>query len=176
VAVVVALAAGGTVYALMNGGGDPKASPSPSPTSSAAPTTPGPTGSAQDTPSPSPSASASAEEDGAVPAAYLGTWATTIENADGTHTRRLTIQQGEPGDTVMSLTADGADYHCVFEAELTAGPTGDGPLRIGPSTVTVGEPRSSCSPGEATEITLLSQDTLQRVNPSTGEKLTYTRQ
>jgi hypothetical protein len=158
----------------MNGGGEADASPSPTPTSSAAPTTPGPTGSGQATPSPSPSASE--EEDGAVPAAYLGTWGATIENADGTHTRRLTIQQGEPGDTVLSLTADGADYHCVFEAELTAEPTGDGPLRIGPSTVTVGEPRSACSPGQATEITLLSEDTLQRVNTSTGEKLTYTRQ
>ncbi|QIJ66646.1 serine/threonine-protein kinase [Streptomyces sp. JB150] len=176
VAVVVALAAGGTVYALMNGGGDTKASPSPSPTSSAEPTGGEPTGSGRPTPSPSPSVSASAREDGAVPAAYLGAWATTIENADGTHTRRLTIQQGEPGDTVMSLTADGADYHCVFAAELTAAPAGQGPLRIGPSTVTVGEPRSSCSPGEATEITLLSPDTLQRLNTSTGEKLTYTRQ
>ncbi|MEV5338781.1 serine/threonine-protein kinase [Streptomyces sp. NPDC052676] len=175
VAVVVALGAGGTVYALMNGGGEADASPSPTPTSSAAPTTPGPTGSGQ-TATPSPSPSASEDEDGAVPAAYLGTWAATIENADGTHTRRLTIRQGEPGDTVLSLTADGADYHCVFEAELTAEPTGDGPLRIGPSTVTVGEPRSACSPGQATEITLLSEDSLQRVNTSTGEKLTYTRQ
>ncbi|HZF88969.1 serine/threonine-protein kinase [Streptomyces sp.] len=174
VAVVVALAAGGTVYALMNGDGDAKAPPSPSPTTTGGPTTPGPT---SPTPSPSPSPSASsAEQDGAIPADYLGTWTTTIENADGTHTRTLTIRQGEPGDAVLSLTADGADYHCVFEAELSGEPAGDGPLPIGPSTVTVGEPRTSCSPGEATEITLISPDTLQRVNTSTGEKLTYTRQ
>ncbi|MGX1132086.1 serine/threonine protein kinase [Streptomyces glaucescens] len=175
VAVVVALGAGGSVYALMNGDDDPEASPSPTPgrsSSSAAPTTPGPTSSGPVTPSPS----ASTGQDGAIPTEYLGTWATTIDNADGTHTRRLTIQQGEPGDTVLSLTAEGADYRCVFEAELSEEPGPGGPLRIGPSTVTVGEPRTSCTPGDATEITLVSADALQRVNTSTGEKLTYTRQ
>jgi hypothetical protein len=48
-------------------------------------------------------------------------------------------------------------------------------LAIGASTVTSGQPRSSCNPGSATEITLLSDDTLQRVNTDNGEKLTYTR-
>ncbi|MER6348212.1 serine/threonine-protein kinase [Streptomyces sp. NPDC001595] len=177
VALIVALAAGGSVYALMNGDGDADAGPSPTPTPTAtteattAPPTPGPS-----TPSPSTSTEGA---DGAIPAAYLGTWTTTIDNADGVHTRELTIQQGEPGDTVLSLVADGptadGDYHCVFAAALSEKPAGDGPLRIGPSTVTTGEPLSSCSPGEATEITLLSADTLQRVNTSTGEELTYTR-
>ncbi|MFD5713711.1 protein kinase [Streptomyces pharetrae] len=174
VAVVVALAAGGTVYALMNGDADAEASPSPTPATTpattGAPTTPGP---ASPSPSPSPSVSSSAQE-GAIPADYLGTWTTTIDNASGTHTRTLTLRQGEPGDTVLSLTADGADYHCVFEAALSGEPAANGPLPIGPSTVTVGEP-PACSPGAATEITLLSPDTLERVNTSTGEKLTYTR-
>ncbi|MER5291502.1 protein kinase [Streptomyces pharetrae] len=174
VAVVVALAAGGTVYALMNGDADAEASPSPTPATTpattGAPTTPGP---ASPSPSPSPSVSSSAQ-DGAIPADYLGTWTTTIDNASGTHTRTLTLRQGEPGDTVLSLTADGADYHCVFEAALSGEPAANGPLPIGPSTVTVGEP-PACSPGAATEITLVSPDTLERVNTSTGEKLTYTR-
>ncbi|OSZ59219.1 serine/threonine protein kinase [Streptomyces pharetrae CZA14] len=174
VAVVVALAAGGTVYALMNGDADAGASPSPTPATTpattGAPTTPRP---ASPSPSPSPSVSSSAQ-DGAIPADYLGTWTTTIDNASGTHTRTLTLRQGEPGDTVLSLTADGADYHCVFEAALSGEPAANGPLPIGPSTVTVGEP-PACSPGAATEITLVSPDTLERVNTSTGEKLTYTR-
>ncbi|MGW7209366.1 serine/threonine-protein kinase [Streptomyces sp. NPDC054837] len=172
VALVVALGAGGSVYALMNsdGGDDDKAGPTPTPTTSA-PTTPGPT-----TPEPSPTPTTSAPTDGSVPAGYLGTWTSSIDNADGSHARQLTIQEGEVGDSVLSLVADGPDYHCVFEAALTEAPADNGPLRIGPSTVTVGEPASSCSPGAASEVTLLSNGTLERVNASNGEKLTYTKQ
>ncbi|MFJ4617509.1 protein kinase [Streptomyces sp. NPDC088812] len=176
VALVVALAAGGSVYALMNGGGtDPAARPDPAPTASAPATASGgeaasPAGSGG--PSASPSAT---EQAGAVPADYLGTWATTVDGASGTDTRRLTLTQGEVGDTVLSLVADGDSYHCEFTAELLQRPSSEGPLRIGPSTVTTGEPLSSCSPGAPTEVTLLSDGRLQRVNTSTGEKLTYTR-
>ncbi|MEU0108250.1 protein kinase [Streptomyces sp. NPDC006251] len=176
IALVVALAAGGSVYALMQGGEGDRAGGDPTPTQSTdAPTTPDPT-----TPGPSPTTSPS-PADGAVPTSYLGTWTTTIDNADGQHSRSLTIQQGEPGDTVLSLVADGptdggGTYHCVFEGDLTAAPDGDGPLKIGPSTVTVGQPRTACTPGAATEITLLPDGTLQRVNTSSGERLTYTRQ
>ncbi|MFI7016821.1 serine/threonine-protein kinase [Streptomyces sp. NPDC050164] len=177
IALVVALAAGGSVYALMNGGDGGRAGGDPTPTQStgAPPTTPGPspTTSAPDT--------SASPTDGSIPTAYLGTWTTTIDNADGRHTRRLTIQQGEPGDTVLSLVADGptkggGSYHCVFEGELTDAPDAGGPVRIGPSTVTVGQPRTACTPGAATEITVLSDGTLQRVNSSSGERLTYTRQ
>ncbi|MEU0586295.1 serine/threonine-protein kinase [Streptomyces sp. NPDC006132] len=176
IALVVALAAGGSVYALMQGGEGDRAGGDPTPTRSTdAPTTPDPT-----TPGPSPTVSPS-PADGAIPTSYLGTWTTTIDNADGQHSRSLTIQQGEPGDTVLSLVADGptdggGTYHCVFEGDLTAAPDGDGPLKIGPSTVTVGQPRTACTPGAATEITLLPDGTLQRVNTSSGERLTYTRQ
>ncbi|GAB2863632.1 hypothetical protein GCM10027074_33610 [Streptomyces deserti] len=179
IALVVALAAGGTVYALMEGGGNgDRAGGDPSTTqTTSAPTATGPT-----TPGPSPTTTqpTTPAADGTIPTAYLGTWTAAIDNADGEHTRRLTIQQGEVGDTVLSLVADGptasGTYHCVFEAELTASPGADGPLRMGPSSVTVGRPRSACSPGEATEITVLPDGTLQRVNTSTGEKLTYTRE
>ncbi|MFF5156350.1 protein kinase [Streptomyces sp. NPDC000348] len=175
IALVVALAAGGTVYALMSGedtdnraGGDPTAPPA---TGSASPST------APTTPDDSRRPSTSAPADGAVPAGYLGSWSATIDNASGEHTRRLTIRQGEVGDTVMSLVADGptggGTYHCVFEARLTAG-SGDR-LELGPSSVTTGQPRSACTPGSASEITLLPGDSLQRLNTGNGEQLTYTR-
>jgi hypothetical protein len=180
VALVVALAAGGSVYALMNGGGDDGAHGGPTATATATepatdPATSDPTG-----PTTSPDPSGSTPADGAIPARYLGTWTASIDNATGENTRRLTIRQGEVGDTVLSLVADGPSgtgtYHCEFEATLTEAPSGDGPLRIGPSTVTAGEPATSCSPGEATEITLLPDGRLERVNTSSGTKLTYTRQ
>ncbi|MFF7720175.1 serine/threonine-protein kinase [Streptomyces luteogriseus] len=176
IALVVALAAGGSVYALMQGGGDDRADDGAGPTqgTSAPPTTPGPspTTSQPDTSSPA---------DGTIPTGYLGTWTTTIDNADGEHRRSLTIQQGEPGDTVLSLVADGptkggGDYHCVFEGRLTASPGADGALEIGPSSVKVGQPSTACTPGAATEITLLPDGTLERVNTSSGERLTYTKQ
>ncbi|WP_333740983.1 serine/threonine-protein kinase [Streptomyces sp. IBSBF 2806] len=174
VALVVAVAAGGSVYAFMNGGGDsgadPTAGASTSTTRSAETSTPSSSASGEPSASPSPSSSA-----GGVPAAFLGAWTTTIENDSGTNTRRLTITQGEVGDAVLALVADGEAYHCEFSATLTRAPGADGPLRIGPSKVTTGRPLSSCSPGAASEITLLADGRLQRVNTGTGEKLIYTK-
>ncbi|MEU3286735.1 serine/threonine-protein kinase [Streptomyces longwoodensis] len=173
IALVVALAAGGSVYAFLGGGHDDGGgqahgmSPGPTPTTSSD----GPTPSESASGSPSPSAST----DGAVPDGYLGTWTTTIDNAGGTNTRRLTLVQGEVGDAVLTLVAEGAEYHCEFTATLAARPSGNGPLKIGPSKVTTGEPRTSCTPGAPTEVTLLSDGRLQRVNTSTGEKLTYAK-
>ncbi|MFC9128743.1 serine/threonine-protein kinase [Streptomyces sp. NPDC057099] len=177
IALVVALAAGGSVYALMQGGEGDRADDRPTPTQD----TGAPSDSGSSPQASQPDTTASSPADGAIPTAYLGTWTTTIDNADGQHTRSLTIQQGEPGDTVLSLVADGptkggGTYHCVFEGELTDDPGSDGPLNIGPSTVTVGQPRSACTPGEATEVTLLTDYTLQRVNTSSGERLTYSKE
>ncbi|AOR33031.1 serine/threonine protein kinase [Streptomyces fodineus] len=179
IALVVALGAGGSVYALMsNGGGTGDqggATSGPVPTAGSA---------TSGAPSPgesTPSASASSSVDGAVPDAYLGTWRTTIDNANGTSTRQLTIRQGKVGDSVLTLVANGPTdsggmYHCVFAATLTQQPGGEGPLEIGPSTVTSGEPASSCSPGEATEVTVLPDGRLKRAKASGGESLTYTKQ
>ncbi|MEV5883576.1 protein kinase [Streptomyces sp. NPDC052020] len=180
VAVVVALAAGGTVYALMSGGQDdrPDGGRTTAP-ATGAPTTPGPDAPGVPSPAQTGGRPATTAAEGAVPDGYLGTWTTTIDNAAGHHTRRLTIRQGEAGDPVLSLVADGpagdGTYHCVFEAELTAAPGPDGPLAVGPSTVTTGRPRSSCAPGGPTRVTLLPDGGLQRVNTGTGETLTYRR-
>ncbi|MFI0503254.1 serine/threonine-protein kinase [Streptomyces albogriseolus] len=181
IALVVALAAGGSVYALMSGArSDDRAGGDPS--TPAAPTsTPRSTGDAAGTddvpPAESGSPSSAAPADGTVPEEFLGRWSTTIDNDSGSHSRRLTVQQGEVGDTVMSLVAEGptgnGTYHCVFEARLTG--TSGGRLQIGPSTVTAGEPRSACTPGSPSDIILLPDDTLRRTSTGTGEQLTYTR-
>ncbi|MGW4165805.1 serine/threonine-protein kinase [Streptomyces chartreusis] len=177
VALVVALGAGGSVYALMSGDSDDSAGGGPTerPTATSDPTDSPTSDPMTPTPSPTPSASA----DGTIPAGYLGTWTATIDSGTGENTRRLTIRQGEVGDTVLSLVADGpagnGTYHCEFEADLSAAPGGDGPLRIGPSTVTVGE-APTCSPGKATEITLLPDGRLERVTVGSGESLTYDKQ
>ncbi|MGW1890522.1 protein kinase domain-containing protein [Streptomyces sp. NPDC002004] len=181
VALIVALGAGGSVYALMNGSGSPKAGDDPKQPTSGAPATHGATTPAPGTTDPSsrpPTSSAPA--DGAVPGPYLGIWDGSIDNGAGHNTRRLVIQQGKAGDTVLSLTADGpleggGTYHCVFRATLESAPSGDGPLAIGPSTVTSGEPASSCTPGSATTLSLLPDGRLRRVNNSNGDGLTYTK-
>ncbi|MFH8472438.1 hypothetical protein [Streptomyces sp. NPDC018000] len=117
---------------------------------------------------------------GPVPAGYLGTWSGSIDNAAGRSTRELVIRQGTVGRTVLTLTADGpldngSSYHCVFQADLTAEPSPNGPVEVGPSTVVVGEPMSSCTAGKPTTLTLLPDGTLSRETPETGEKLTYTK-
>ncbi|MFG2366098.1 protein kinase [Streptomyces mirabilis] len=180
VALVVALGAGGSVYALMQGGtakgtDDAKASSAAS-TSPTSPDSPPPSSTPS---SPSDSPSPRTSQGGTIPEGFLGTWDASIDNATGHNTRRLTIQQGAVGDTVLSLVADGpsgsSTYHCVFQAELTTAPGAGGPLVIGPSEVTGGAPISSCSPGAASEITLLPDGRLRRVNTGSGEALTYTK-
>ncbi|MFG2478043.1 serine/threonine-protein kinase [Streptomyces fagopyri] len=181
VALVVALGAGGSVYALMRGGSgtdDSKGTPATTAATTPGPTASGPSGSASAS-APTESSASPSAPGGTVPEAFLGTWDASIDNTTGHNTRRLTIQQGEVGDTVLSLTADGplgsGTYHCVFQAELTAAPAAGGPLRIGPSQVLSGEPLSSCTPGAASEVTLLPDGGLRRVNTGSGDALTYTK-
>ncbi|MEU6112634.1 serine/threonine-protein kinase [Streptomyces albidoflavus] len=184
VALIVALGAGAGVYAFLNGGdgddlaNDPK---QPSPT---APADPGGSGTPSGDPTPVEGTPSGDEDDDegdegdTIPTAFLGTWTTTIGTADE---RRLVLQQGEVGDTVLSLTATGplkgsaSSYRCVFQAELSEEPYSRGPVRVGPSRVVVGEPMTSCSAGEATTLTLHGDGRLTRVNDVTGESLTYTK-
>ncbi|MDJ1644133.1 serine/threonine-protein kinase [Streptomyces pakalii] len=166
VAVVVAIGAGGSVYAFMKGDG-------PGTTAS-----PGPSGSA-DTGSGGGKGQQGSGE-GAVPEGFLGTWSGSIPGQQGVSTRTLTIRQGDVGDPVLALTAEGplasgSSYHCEFSASLADSPAGDGPVRIGPSTVSSGSPAASCSPGKPTELTLLPDGTLRRTTTGTGESLIYTK-
>ncbi|MET8838964.1 protein kinase [Streptomyces rubiginosohelvolus] len=165
VAVVVAIGAGGSVYAFMKGDG-------PGTTAS-----PGPSGSA-DTGSGGNGQQGGGQE--AVPEGFLGTWSGSIPGEQGSSTRTLTIRQGDVGDQVLALTAEGplasgSTYHCEFNAPLADSPAGDGPVRIGPSTVSSGSPAASCSPGKPTELTLLPDGTLRRTTTGTGESLIYTK-
>lgn len=165
VALLVAVGAGWGVYAFTrNGGGDTAVSPtlSPSGTSRDGTHTEG------------------KDSDGTVPSGFLGTWSGIVEGGGGASTRQLVVRQGEVGDTVLSLTAEGpldtgGSYRCVFRADLQSEPSSGGPVRIGPSRVAEGEPMSSCTPGEATVLTLLPDGSLHREITATGTSLTYTR-
>ncbi|MDX3328325.1 serine/threonine protein kinase, partial [Streptomyces sp. ME02-6979-3A] len=159
------------VYALMRGGdGDPTANPS----GAVSPSGDGSSG-----------GQGSGGGDGkgsgsTVPSGFLGTWTGTIESGGGASTRQLTVRKGEVGDTVLSLTAEGpldtgGSYRCVFEADLASEPSSSGPVRIGPSRVVEGAPKTSCTPGEPTVLTLLPDGTLRRQITSTGQSLTYTK-
>ncbi|WP_432024773.1 protein kinase domain-containing protein [Streptomyces parvus] len=165
VAVVVAIGAGGSVYTFMKGDGPgTTASPGPSGSTDAGSGGKGQQGSGE----------------GAVPEGFLGTWSGSIPGQQGASTRTLTIRQGDVGDQVLALTAEGplasgSSYHCEFSAPLADSPAGDGPVRIGPSAVSSGSPASSCSPGKPTELTLLQDGTLRRTTTGTGESLIYTR-
>ncbi|WP_406438700.1 serine/threonine protein kinase [Streptomyces sp. NBC_00631] len=175
IALIVLLAAGGSVYALMKSGGDSadgKAAGGTTPTPSAtAPTTTG-----EPTPTESPSSSADPKGTGTVPTGFLGTWATSVDNDTGHNTRELTIRQGAVGDTVLTLVADGPGYHCEFTGKLAEKPGSAGPLEIGPSKVTTGKPLSSCTAGKATEVTLLPNGKLKRVQKDGAESLTYSKE
>ncbi|MFI1360314.1 serine/threonine-protein kinase [Streptomyces sp. NPDC020898] len=158
-ALIVTLAAGASVFTLLNGADDTP------------PPLPGPTPASDRPPSP---------QAGAVPSGYLGTWTASIDNSGGHNTRRLTITQGEVGDTVLNLVATGPTdtgaYQCVFVATLAEQPSDAALLRIGPSRVASGEPASYCTPGAPTTLTLLPNGTLQRVTAGTGERLTYEKE
>ncbi|WP_329206216.1 protein kinase [Streptomyces sp. NBC_01696] len=171
VALLVAVGAGWGVYALMRGGdGDPTANPS----GAVSPSGDGSSGGRG-------SGGGDGKGSGStVPSGFLGTWTGTIESGGGASTRQLTVRKGEVGDTVLSLTAEGpldtgGSYRCVFEADLASEPSSGGPVRIGPSRVVEGAPKTSCTPGEPTVLTLLPDGTLRRQITSTGQSLTYTK-
>ncbi|MGW6026965.1 hypothetical protein [Streptomyces sp. NPDC055099] len=112
------------------------------------------------------------------PEGYLGTWQATIHNDLGDNPRRMVIRQGDVGDTVMTLTADGPSdtggtYHCVFEARLDS--VTIGAIRLRESTVASAKPATACKPGEASTLTLTGEDKLHRTNDGTDRGLTYTR-
>ncbi|CAM5490836.1 Protein kinase OS=Streptomyces tendae OX=1932 GN=GUR47_19755 PE=4 SV=1 [Streptomyces tendae] len=110
----------------------------------------------------------------------MGDWTTAIDNASGTHPRKLTIAQGEVGDTVMTLVADGptdtGTYHCVFDAALTAEPSADGPLRARSVPRSGPVPPATAPRAGPPQVTLLPDGSLERTNDDTGEALVYTRQ
>ncbi|SDK49967.1 serine/threonine-protein kinase [Streptomyces indicus] len=177
VAVVVAVGAGGTVYAVMKGDEGNRKDRGAS--RSVAPTTPGTSGTSDD-PNPPPTSDApptspapTTEEppaDGEIPEEFLGTWESSFEAGGGTNTRVLKIQQGNAGDTVMSLTGKGPTHDCRWTATLrSAGSV----LVLGPSEVTYGKP-TECKPGQVSELRLLNDVTLRReLIGSGGEPLTY---
>ncbi|MFE1950681.1 serine/threonine-protein kinase [Streptomyces sp. NPDC059524] len=191
VALIVALGAGGSVYALMKndgsaegkGGDDPK----PSGQSSAAPsqqggeTTPGQQ-STEPPDSPSQSDSPSQAGAGDIPAKFLGTWTNEQDNDYGHITRTLVIEQGEPGDTVLRLTQDGtldsgSPYHCEFEGALAS--ADDSTLNVQGTEAVVAEPQVACRPGTPSTVTVLSSGELRRtLIDSTGHRqvLTYDKE
>ncbi|MFE5025505.1 serine/threonine-protein kinase [Streptomyces sp. NPDC056656] len=180
VALVVALGAGGSVYALMKDDGktasqsdDPKQPTSDAPTNQG-PTTGGP--SSQDPGTSQPPSSSEPPAGGDVPTEFLGTWTASIDNGTGHNTRRLSIQQGSPGDTVLSMTADGplqggGTYHCVFQGTLVS--ASGGTLRIGATDVVSG-PSGSCSPGKPSSVEMLPSGELRRTM-NNGDELTYSK-
>ncbi|MEV8530753.1 serine/threonine-protein kinase [Streptomyces sp. NPDC051211] len=165
VATVVAIAAGGTVYAVMSAGdgqapgASPRTGTGPATgTSTAAPTAP--TGAATGSPG-SPVAGGGATPaatpapgTGGIPAGYLGTWTAT----SGSQSWQLTVTQGAVGDRVMSLAVRSPTLDCGWSATLqSAGP----PVELSPSTVTYGPP-ASCNPGQWSRLTLQGDGTLVR--------------
>ncbi|WP_311137335.1 hypothetical protein [Streptomyces sp. I6] len=174
VAVVVAVAAGSSVYTLMSGEHtDTPTAPGPS---ASAARSPGGSGgqrgsAAGDAPTveePSPAA-----RPGTVPEEYLGTWQAEFTTADGNANKRvMTITSGSTGDTVMTLAGQGATYDCRWAATLRAsGP----PLELGPTQVTFGD-RSSCAPGQWSRLDMSDDRTIVReLVGSGGAPLTYTK-
>ncbi|MFJ1649167.1 protein kinase [Streptomyces sp. NPDC088258] len=180
VAVIVAVCAGASVYAFMGGEGATNAqSGKDGRSATSQPSKPG-VEEADGSPSPTRSPDEQ-EKEGDLPKKYVGTWSGGVDTSSGYSTRQLVIEQGAPGDAVMTLTAegplaDGGTYKCVFQAPLVTAPSSDteAPVHIGPSRVISGNPASACSPGPATQLTVQPDGTLRRVTTS-GESLTYTK-
>ncbi|MFH8408962.1 serine/threonine-protein kinase [Streptomyces sp. NPDC018019] len=112
---------------------------------------------------------AAGKEPGGIPQKFLGEW--EARSAKGGPGYRFTLTQGAVGDTVMSMQANGATFHCEFKAILmNPGP----PLRLGPTTVVAG-PATSCSAGAPSTLRLQPDGKLRRVFDNGKPTLTYTK-
>ncbi len=167
VALIVAVGAGGAVYAFMGDDGKKKTAtdPKPGPTSSS-PAEPG-----SPTPSEENAPPSSDSPDEGIPQDYLGTWRASFDTADGSNTRTMTITQGATGEQVMTLSGTGPNYDCRWSATLRApGP----PLELGPTDVTFGD-RTKCSPGQWSRLVLSDGTIVRELVGSGGAPLTYTK-
>jgi hypothetical protein len=181
VALVVALAAGASVFALMKGdgerpraGGDPSTSPTPSAHSDPGTDHRGPLLAVAD--------HARGDTDGRRDPRRVP------RHMDRVHRQRHGPQHprthppagrgGRHGPLAHGGRPGGQRYVPlrVPGGALREAPSAGGSLRIGPSEVTVGQPATSCSPGSATELTVLPDGRLRRVNTSNSDELTYTKQ
>lgn len=172
VAAVVAIAAGGTVYAVMSGhrGVLPPGSGTRTPTVAApsAPAEPSPAAAAAGATGTA-TATDTETADDALPEAYLGTWRAT----NGTQAWELTLTAGSVGDTVMSLSVQDPAFACSWEAPLRSASE---PVELEASTVTSGDP-VTCAPGGWSRLRLLPAGTLQReLVGSDGAPLTYRKE
>ncbi|CAM5707894.1 hypothetical protein SHIRM173S_08337 [Streptomyces hirsutus] len=182
IALVVALAAGGTVYALMSGGdgntagGNPSGRPTDGTFQGTAPLVrrevldrDGRNGRRRRD---GPAARRRGDPD-RVSAAR----STTIDNASGLHSRRLTIQQGGAGDTVMSPSPTDPPA----TAPTTARSRATSPARFRRQAGDRPDHRDGRpaaerrTPRAASTVTLLPDGSLKRVNTGSGEQLTYRR-
>ncbi|MBB1257108.1 serine/threonine protein kinase, partial [Streptomyces sp. OF3] len=192
VAVVVALAAGGTVYAVMNSGDrggsatgaeGPDGKGGDGTTGSGSEESQGDRGpgggssspDGEPTPTPEPSESGSEESpdtDDAVPSGFVGEWRAQFGTGSQVNTRAMSIRQGRVGERVMTLHGYGPDYSCRWTATLRAsGP----PLELNESQLVSGD-RTKCSPGEWSRLTLGGDGVLTReLVGSGGEPVTYRR-
>ncbi|MDI3384649.1 protein kinase [Streptomyces sp. B-S-A8] len=148
-AVTVAIGAGGSVYAVMNGEG---------------------TGRTEQRRKAPPTAPATPA---AVPESFLGTWQHRTRGPGGPGTRTLTLTQGTRGERVMRLREQGPHHDCASTARLrSADPT---TVTLGPATLTY-DKGQSCRPGAARELTLPDEHTLVvRRLDGNGPSKTYTR-
>ncbi|WP_394432082.1 serine/threonine-protein kinase [Streptomyces sp. SGAir0957] len=175
VALIVAVGAGGSVFALMKDDGTAgrKAGRETASASVTAPERPG-----SGAPSPTPSPTGEQERtpqsgSGAIPTQFLGSW----DRTDNGVAYRLTIQQGGPGETVLSMTADGSlasgvTYRCVFQGSLVSADPDS--LSVGRTGVVSGPGAPTCTPGAASTFTVLPSGQLSRVM-TTGKQAVYDR-
>ncbi|OEU96325.1 serine/threonine-protein kinase [Streptomyces oceani] len=83
-----------------------------------------------------------------IPSDFLGSWERSSGTGDANR-YRIHVQQGELGDTVVSISATGPNFDCRFEADLrSAGP----PVKLGPSRVTYQSSEQACGPGPVSRL------------------------
>jgi eukaryotic-like serine/threonine-protein kinase len=157
----LAVVGGATAYVATRGGGGENADPAPSAS------TPIGAHSATGAPATKPARQPNPAGTG-VPGGMVGVWRTSFTSADeGDNTRTLTVR----ANGTVELSGDSATYACSWGMHVvSAGP----PVRLSPSKVVSGLPASSCSPGDATTLTLVDATHLRRDNVDPAKApLTY---
>ncbi|WP_424212968.1 serine/threonine-protein kinase [Streptomyces sp. BI20] len=165
VGLVVALLAGGAVFAIMQSQkGDPEAKGGTHTASGAPGTSTDPNGSGGNggksgdvpasTPNTTPTNPQAATPNDSVPSAYLGDWVGSL----GGQTWRIRLAPGRVGDSVMdlSMTADGLS--CGWTATLVRG---GGSVEVSATNLTYSS-GGGCSSGPASSLSLGSDGTLHR--------------
>ncbi|MEV7090485.1 serine/threonine-protein kinase [Streptomyces sp. NPDC093085] len=115
--------------------------------------------------------------DGVVPEEFLGTWTASVNGSP----RWMTISQGNPGDPLVRMFANGpkksgeGTYHCEISSDLTS-VSGSASMRLSATRMVHSDSAEDCTEANSSSLILRTHNTLiRKTDKQNNDGLTWTK-